>query len=235
MKNKTMKNKTMKNKTMKNKTMKNKKEKICIGGGGKNNTISDRIRATRILESYHYGNLLQDVSALRPLLQANRKNMVVWRGIRNPVKSDIGFIKELEKNGSVKITRLTSTASTPSVAVNFCGSIQLDNICTILKINLQEGFPYIDVNDSIRSVRSHFAGEKEYLLLPEIEQKTLTFELVKKTISPDETTHDTLLIQDAIYENEKEGQNMYWYKHPTRQYKRLEKRFVIYEINAKYI
>ena len=106
---------------------------------------------------------------------------------------------------------------------------------TIFKINLLEGLPFIDVNDSIRSTRLTFPGEKEYLLLPEIEGKKLIFELVNKTITPDETNPNTLVIQKAILENEKEAQNMYWYQHPSRLLKRLEKRFVIYEVNAKYI
>jgi hypothetical protein len=212
-----------------------KTKRVKRFAGGKNYTVADRIRATHILEEYHYGNLIQDVASLAPILKLAGKNMVVWRGVHNPVKGKIGFISELEKNGSVQITRLTSTGATPDVAVNFCGAIQLDNICTILKINLHEGFPFVDVNDSIRSIRLYFPGEKEYLLLPEVEEKKLTFELVKKVVSPDETTPDTERIHAAILEHEKEGQNMYWYKHPTRQLKRLEKQFVIYEINAKYI
>jgi len=223
----------VKTKTRKTKTRKTKRTKRFIGG--KNYTVAEKIVATHILEQYHYGNLIQDVASLAPILRPAKQNMVVWRGIRNPKKDSLGFVTELEKKGSVNITRLTSTGATPDVAVNFCGSIQLDNICTILKINLYKEFPYIDVNDSIRSTRLNFPGEKEYLLLPEIEGKTLIFELVKKTISPNETTSDTELIQDAIYVDEKEGQNMYWYQHPTRQLKRLEKEFVIYEVNAKYV
>jgi hypothetical protein len=161
--------------------------------------------------------------------------MVVWRGIKNPIEKNLEFINDLEKNGFVRITRLTSTAATPEVSVNFCGSIQRNIMCTIFKINLLEGFPFIDVIDSIRSTRLNFPGEKEYLLLPEIEGKKLIFELVKKTISPDETNPNTLVIQKAILENEKEAQNMYWYQHPSRLLKRLEKRFIIYEVNAKYI
>ena len=209
--------------------------KRSIGGNGKQYSISDRIVATHILEQYHYGNLLQDVSKLVPILQPSEKNMVVWRGIQNPIKENIELINDLEKNGFASITRLTSTGTTPDVAVNFCGAMQRDSMCTIFKINLLEGFPFIDVQDSIRSTRVHFPGEKEYLLLPEIEGKKLIFELVKKTISPDETNPNTVVIQKAILEQEKEGQNMYWYQHPSRLVKRLEKRFIVYEVNAKYI
>jgi hypothetical protein len=214
---------------------KNNKVKRFIGGVGKNYSIADRIVAMHILEQYHYGNLIQDVSKLVPILKSSEKNMVVWRGIKNPIKENLEFINHLEKNGFVSITRLTSTGATPEVAVNFCGSIQRDIMCTIFKINLLEGLPFIDVNDSLRSTRLTFPGEKEYLLLPEIEGKKLIFELVNKTITPDETNPNTLVIQKAILENEKEGQNMYWYQHPSRLLKRLEKRFVIYELNAKYI
>jgi hypothetical protein len=132
-------------------------------------------------------------------------------------------------------TRKSSLAKSSKVAVNFCGSIQRDIMCTIFKINLHDGFPFIDVNDSIRSIRLHFPGEKEYLLLPEVEGKKLIFDMVKKTVSPDETNPDTLLVHAAILEGEKEAEGMYWYKHPTRQIKQLEKRFVIYEVNARYI
>ena len=54
-------------KTRKNKTRKNKTIKRFMGG---DYTIADRIVATHILEQYHYGNLLQDVSKLAPLLYA---------------------------------------------------------------------------------------------------------------------------------------------------------------------
>ena len=217
----------------KRKTRKNNTRKRFIGG---EYTIADRIVATHILEQYHYGNLLQDVSKLAPLLKRSETPLIVWRGVKN--RKDGGavkFINELETNGSVQLTRLTSTGDNPGTAVNFCGSVDRDIMCTIFKINLHDGFPFIDVNDSIRFTRLHFPGEKEYLLLPEVEGKKLIFDMVKKTVSPDETNPDTLLVHAAILEGEKEAEGMYWYKHPTRQLKQLEKRFVIYEVNARYI
>ena len=190
--------------------------------------IGDRVAAEGILLLYHKGNIDQEPSKLVPLLTYANENIIVWRGVKSPIEGGLDFITELDKGNTVTITRLTSTGATPDVAVNFCGWAEPDKLCTILKINLPKGFPYIDVNDSIRSTKLFFQGEKEYLLLPVIGLRKLTFQLVNKTISPSQTD-DTKLIQEAILKDKEEMAEPY-----KTQAAKLEKRFVIYEVNATY-
>ena len=171
--------------------------------------------------------------------------MTVWRGTKK--RFDFPYQEiELDK-GYEERSRVTSTSTSPLIAVNFCRpdnftwGIYADNFdsrqlrCIINKIHLPAGFPYIDVNDSIRQTRMRYPSEKEYLLLPQIGDKRLRFDLVRKTLSPDESTPDTELIKQTILEFELKYKNEYWYQHPMRHNIRLRNAFTIYEVVASYV
>lgn len=196
--------------------------------------IGNRIAATRVLLDYHQGNLDQPISALVPLLEPITTDTIVWRGFGDRLINPYPFSKELETKRRARVERLTSTATTINAAVNFCKHTTKDRLCSILKIHLPKGFPTIDVLDRIRRTKLAFPGEKEILLLPEVNGKHLTFTLRSKTISPAQRTPDTDAIQSAIYKDQEEAKGLYWYEHPTRNTAALGKRFVIYDVDATY-